>query len=385
MEKNGKKLKIFSCEFCTYTTSHKKDYDKHVSTRKHEKMGTLYEKNGKSQYFLHRCDACNYSTSVSQNYEKHILTRKHTKMELSNNSNTLSHQPDTEDKSEKKYVFYNCIECNFNTKDKTNYGKHCLTKKHIQNIQKNNSEMVESSIFNTEGSTIETSIIAEHSDNSNNIVIDKNMFFELLKQGNDFKQMFLEHIEQTNKLVDINLKGNTVINNNNNNTNCNNRFNLNLFLNEQCKDAMNINEFIESIEIGIDDLEYVGKHGYISGITKIVTNSLNQLGIYKRPIHCTDLKREIIHIKEEDKWKKDNQEHEMTNKMIEKVAYKNLKLVSPWQKKHPEYQVLDSPEYNIWWNIAKQSNGGSDVDKNVNQVLKNISKNVYIDKNEIVN
>jgi len=106
------------------------------------------------------------------------------------------------------------------------------------------------------------------------------------------------------------------------------------------------------------------------------------LGIYKRPIHCTDLKREIIHIKEEDKWKKDNEEHEMTNKMIEKVAYKNLKLVSPWQKKHPECQVLDSPEYNLWWNIAKQSNGGSDVDKNVNQVLKNISKMVYIDKNE---
>jgi hypothetical protein len=381
MEKNGKKWKKYSCEFCTYTTSRKKDYDKHVSTRKHEKMGTLYEKNGKSHTVLHQCDACGYNTSVSQNYEKHILTRKHTKMENATKSNTFSHQPETEEKPEKKYVFYNCIECNFNTKDKTNYGKHCLTKKHIQNIEnieKRKSEIVEQPIPNIE---LPNMNITEPNDNSNNIVIDKNMFFELLKQGNDFKQMFLQHIEQTNKLVDIHSKGNTIINNNN--TNCNNRFNLSLFLNEQCKDAMNINEFIESIEIGIDDLEYVGKHGYISGITKIVTNSLNQLGIYKRPIHCTDLKREIIHIKEEDKWKKDNEEHEMTNKMIEKVAYKNLKLVSPWQKKHPECQVLDSPEYNLWWNIAKQSNGGSDVDKNVNQVLKNISKMVYIDKNEI--
>lgn len=364
----GKNLSDLSCENCNYNTSSKKDFDKHLSTRKHMRLHS----GNKIEYI---CKKCDYNTSIMQNYEKHLLTRKHAKMKntkkmennigiIPNNKNCCNYPL--------PYVSYICEPCEYSSGDKTNYAKHCLTKKHIRNHpSKIASEL-------------------PHDDASDTITIDKTILLELLKQGNDFKQMFVDHIKQTddfksiiidqNNKFALSAKGNTIITN----TNCNNHFNLNFFLNEQCKDAMNINEFIESIEIGIDDLEYVGKHGYINGITKIVTNNLTQLGVYKRPIHCSDLKREIIHIKDEDQWKKDNETHEMTNKMIEKVTYKNLKLVSPWQKQHPKCEVLDSPEYNLWWNIAKQSNGGTDIHKNVNQVLKNITKSVYIDKTDIV-
>lgn len=408
MEKNGK---LYSCDYCNYSTRANSGFNKHLTTQKHIRLKQMCN-NGSLNNLSHTCNICNYTTSVLQHYTKHLLTKKHLNMKNTQKMESPKiANIETESAPQKllkqRRISYVCNDCQFYSIDKTNYGIHCLTQKHKIKMEKKekenetgtetepecpNTNEASCSYENESDEKKMVDYLTNTNHSSNNIIIDKNVLIDILKQGNDFKQMFVEHIKQTddfkniiinqtNKLTHLGSKENTIIHN----TNCNNntRFNLNFFLNEQCKDAMNMNEFIESLEIGIEDLEYVGKHGYINGITKIVANSLSQLGVYKRPIHCTDLKREIIHIKDEDQWKKDNETHEITNKMIEKVTYKNLKLVSPWQKQNPKCEILDSPEYNLWWNIAKQSNGGGDISKNVNQVLKNVAKTVYVDKNDI--
>ena len=315
------------------------------------------------------CICCNYITRIKCDYNKHLLTRKHDK----NSKRTITEdipikkeecvkEASAEEIDYRKIILYTCCNCDFKTNDKKDYNRHINTQKH----KERNSQCSETNTNENENSEI-TNI-----DSSNEkITIDKNILLELIKQSNDFKQLM---IDQNAKLLELAEKRNTTINNNCNN----NRFNLNFFLNEQCKDAMNINDFIDSIEIGFDELEYVGKHGYINGITKIVSDSLKQIGLYKRPIHCTDLKREIIHIKDQDEWKKEDDNHEITNKMIDTLSTKNLRLVGSWQKEHPEYAILDSPEYYIWWNIAKQAN--AHFDKNTAQILKNITKIVHVDK-----
>lgn len=314
---------------------------------------------------LYTCVCCSYVSRIKCDYKKHLLTKKHGR-----NSKLPIHIEDHDADIKKIEPSYVCINCDFKTNDKKDYTRHMHTQKH----KERNNEL--ENIICQENAQTTSSEIPKIDLSNEKITIDKDILLELIKQSNDFKQLM---IDQNAKLFELAEKRNTTINNTNTNTNCtNNRFNLNFFLNEQCKDAMNINDFIDSIEIGFNELEYVGKHGYINGITKIVSDSLKQIGLYKRPIHCTDLKREIIHIKDKDEWKKEDETHEITNKMIDIVSNKNLRLVGPWQKEHPQYEVLDSPEYVIWWNIAKQVN--SNFDKNTSQILKNITKIVHVDK-----
>jgi hypothetical protein len=214
------------------------------------------------------------------------------------------------------------------------------------------------------------------------IVVNKNTFIELLKQNNEFKDFILEQnkefnnrfLEQNNKIIELSQKENIVYN-------TTNHFNLNFFLYEKCKDAINIKEFIESIKLDFEDLEYVGCHGYVDGITKIFIDELKQLDLYKRPIHCTDLKREIIHIKEDNEWIKDNENHSNIKKVVEYIADKNWKMLALWQKEYPESAILDSRMYNMWLNIAKHSINPMDkYDKNNMEIVRNIVKNVYVNK-----
>ena len=324
------------------------------------------------------CIYCHYNTRIKCDYKKHLLTQKHDRnykkhlnpeKEVVINSNTnTSSNISIEDIESRKIIPYVCETCEFNTCDKKDYKRHIRTQKHKERyiyVQECNSLSIPE-LTTIDIKKPESELINEK------ITIDKNILLELIKQSNDFKQIM---IEQNAKLIEIAEKGTTI-----NNTN-NNRFNLNFFLNEQCKDAMNINDFINSIEIGFRELEYVGKHGYINGITKIVSDSLNQIGLYKRPIHCTDLKREIIHIRDKDEWKREDEGKEKTKDMIEEVSKKNLRLVGAWQKEHPNYEILDSEEYKEWWNIAKQVNSNYDK-KSTPKIIKNIIKFVHIEKEE---
>jgi len=167
------------------------------------------------------------------------------------------------------------------------------------------------------------------------------------------------------------------------NTNSHNKtFNLQFFLNEQCKDAMNIMDFVNSIKLQISDLESVGKLGYVNGMHKIIVNNLNALDIHKRPVHCSDAKREIMYVKDEDKWEKENEEKKKLKKAIKQITHKNISLISQWKNKFPDCIYSHSVKSDQYNQIIIESMGGSGTDNEINEnkIIKLVSKDVLIEK-----
>jgi hypothetical protein len=179
----------------------------------------------------------------------------------------------------------------------------------------------------------------------------------------------------------------TVINNtnntNNNMTNCYNQtFNLQFFLNEQCKDAMNMKDFVNSIQLNTDDLESVGKLGYVEGMSNILITNLNKTEIHKRPVHCSDIKRETLYVKDEDKWERDGPDHaKMTNAVLA-VEHKNVRLMGEWAAQHPRCMDSNSNDNVKYFKLSKTITDGAQ-DGNISKVIKRVAKNVVIDKNAV--
>jgi hypothetical protein len=208
--------------------------------------------------------------------------------------------------------------------------------------------------------------IDEPSINLNVLVID------LLKQNQELQK----------QLIELSKEKTIVMNNcNNNNTN---HFNLQLFLNETCKDALTADQFVENIQITNGDLENVGNQGYVQGITDIIMKQLRTLDVTKRPFHCTDVKRETIYIKDADAWKKDTDEKSKLKNVIEKVATKGRRKVSGWQHSHPEVTVLDSNDYEMNHKILRHTWGDGDTEKLQEKVIKNLAKEVHIDRGNVL-
>ena len=168
--------------------------------------------------------------------------------------------------------------------------------------------------------------------------------------------------------------------NNTNITNNNKTFNLQFFLNETCKDAMNITDFVNSINLQLTDLENVGKNGYVNGISNIIVKNLNALEVNKRPVHCSDLKREIMYIKDENRWEK---EKEKLENAIKKVSYKNVLKILEWQKEHPGCEYSCNKENDKYLQIVNESMGALTEEekiKNINKIITRIAKEVVIEK-----
>jgi hypothetical protein len=172
----------------------------------------------------------------------------------------------------------------------------------------------------------------------------------------------------------------------NNNPNINNTinshnktFNLQFFLNETCKNAMNISDFVDSIKLQLSDLESVGKIGYVEGLSKIIIKNLNALDVTERPVHCSDSKRDTMYVKDEDKWEKESENNEKVLKAIEDIANKNSKMVKEWKHKNPECASSKSHKADVYSHIMIQA-VCSNNDVNNNKILKKIAKEVTIDK-----
>jgi hypothetical protein len=197
---------------------------------------------------------------------------------------------------------------------------------------------------------------------------DKELIIFLLKQNNDL----LEVIKNTNQ---------NIVTNNNINSN-NKTFNLNVFLNEHCKDAMNIMDFVDSLKIQLSDLENVGKVGYVNGISDIIIKNLKALDIHKRPVHCSDSKREVMYIKDENKWEKENEEKVKLRKVIKYIAHKNSKMIPIFKEKYPDCgksESKHSDQYNKLIIEAMGGPGDNDFEKE-DKIIKKIAKEVSIDK-----
>jgi len=215
---------------------------------------------------------------------------------------------------------------------------------------------------------------SEPNSQSSDIKMLTNMVMDVVKQNQ----------ELTNKIVDI-CKNTSSTNISNSSINSHNKtFNLNVFLNEQCKDAMNIMDFVDSLKLQLADLEAVGKLGYVEGISNIIVKNLNALDVHKRPVHCSDSKREVMYIKDEDKWEKENEEKNKLRKVIKKIANKNSRLLPAFKEKYPDCGKSDSKfsdQYNKLIVEAMGGPGDNDCEKE-DKIIKKIAKEVTIDKTE---
>jgi hypothetical protein len=220
---------------------------------------------------------------------------------------------------------------------------------------------------------------------------------ELIKENKELKDVLKEQSkelkdalkEQSRALIEISTKSNTTLIQNNtttNNTTNNNSFNLNLFLNEQCKDAISITDFVDSLNLNVGDLEATGKLGYVLGISRIFINKLKELDVYERPLHCTDYKRETVYIKNQDTWEKDNSEKSKLRTIVSRIARKNLEQLPAWQAENPDYVRSDTPENNEYMKISLSSLGGysnEEENKHVEKIMRNVLKEVTVDKNAL--
>ena len=199
---------------------------------------------------------------------------------------------------------------------------------------------------------------------------------QLSQQNNEFKELL---IEQNKQIIELSSK--PTINNSNNTTN--NSFNLHFFLNETCKDALNITDFVSQLQVGIKDLEETGRLGYVEGISKIFINGLKQLDINQRPVHCSDSKRETMYIKDENHWTKDDIENVILTNAIKDVAHKNIQQIPIWSKAHPEHKDITSKCNDIYMKLVSEAMSGTTMeesDKNYKKIARNIMKESVIDK-----
>ena len=173
---------------------------------------------------------------------------------------------------------------------------------------------------------------------------------------------------------------NTNCNNNSNNTNT---FNLNMFLNEKCKDAINISEFVDNVKIQLSDLENFGHMGYVEGVSQILINNLKDLDTYSRPIHCSDLKREVLYIKDNNEWTKETDDKPVLKSAIKRIANKNIKQIQTWKDENPGCCDSDSKKNDQYLKIvmnAMSGGSGEEQNSNIDKIIKNITKSVIIDK-----
>ena len=331
IKNDQKSSENFFCEKCDYTTSRKSQYDRHILTLKHKKSPKTindYKKVPKVPKVpdildtdIFHCDKCDYTTSRKSHYDRHILTLTHL------SSKKAPKAPKGQKSSE-----HICKKC-----DKSY--------KHYSSLWKHNKTC-----------TVQ------------NDPIDKDLLMVLIKQNADLMSIIKNGTNNTNIT----------------NTNSHNKtFNLQFFLNEQCKDALNITDFVSSIKPQLSDLETTGRLGYVEGISRIINKGLKDLDTFKRPIHCSDLKRETLYIKTNNEWQKENENKEVLTKAIKHVANENIRQIGEWKKEHPNCTDSDSKKNTLYLNIVSNAMSGVTCEeqaKNYEKIISNIAKEVVIEK-----
>jgi hypothetical protein len=307
-------------------------------------------------------------------------------------------------KTSKTSINFCCEKCDFECSKKGDYNRHLMTRKHknvdniLTNVDNNTSKKHHTCLCGKEYQyrqslsihrkkcnkvvePIQTTETVTHSLNDNIELLS--FFKEQINENKELRQLLIEQNKQlyetNNKLLLLSKEnGNTTNINSNNKT-----FNLQIFLNETCKDAINLTDFIDSIKVQIKDLERVGEKGYAEGVSQIFIDNLQQLNTHSRPIHCSDSKRETLYIKDYNQWSKDDEQKSYLTKAIKQVACKNIKQISEWQKLYPEYNDPESKQNDKYMQIVLNSMSGStkeEADKNYEKIVKNVIKETIIEK-----
>ena len=316
------------------------------------------------------CEFCDFGCSRQSNYDKHLSTRKH-KM-IVNDSKMIV---------EKCQNKYHCI-CGKSYKHDSGYYKH---KKMCTFVEKDTDE--ENVIAQNNGGA-DTELVMQLVKNQNDL---QNLVVPLVtqlttlatqqQQSNDFQELVVKEIIP--KIGNTMTNSNNTMNNTTNNTTNNNKFNMNIYLNEKCKDAMTLTDFIDNLKITDADFETTRTEGIVSGLTDIFTNELRDLDVRQLPFHCSDIRRETFYIKEDDEWVKDDSKKSILSRAIDKAKGKANKFLPVWIDDHPDCWKSDSPYHTEWMNVVTIRFGDGDPkfnEKNTKKILKNIATEVLIDK-----
>jgi hypothetical protein len=280
------------------------------------------------------CEDCNFRCCKKGDYNRHIATRKHKLM------------CNETQKTSKIIKSYTCSKCNVLFNSRTTLWRHTKTCNGI----------------NTASNVITTELV-----------------MELIKDNKEMKQIILEQNNTISKLV----KNGIVTNNNiTTHTNSHNKtFNLNFFLNETCKNAMNIMDFVNNLQLQLDDLEKMGEVGYVNGMSNIIIKNLKDMDVTERPVHCTDAKREVLYVKDEDKWEKETSDKPKIRKAIKHVAHKNARLLQEFKEKHPDCTKSESKYSDTYTKLMVEAMGGkgSNDDEQESKIIKKVSKEITLD------
>jgi len=297
--------------------------------------------------FKYLCENCNLKTNNKKDFDRHILTSKHIKL-------TDPYYIELEKEcADEQFI---CSTCNKNYKSRVGLWKH----------KKNCEDACETVVNSNTNEKFSTQITPE-------------LILSVLEQNKELTNLV---VEQNKTIMEL-AKNGTGQNINMQNVNNNNKtFNLQFFLNETCKDAMNIMDFVDSLKLQLSDLENVGKVGFVEGISSIIVKNLKALDVHKRPVHCADKKREIIYIKDQDKWEKEDEQKNKMRKVIKKVACKNERLLSKYKEEHPGCNYSESKYADQYSKIVIEAMGGAgnnDTEKE-DKIIQKIAKEIVIDK-----
>ena len=289
------------------------------------------------------CEKCNYFTSRSSQYERHLLTTKHKKI-INDNKNVPNNE------------YYSCEKCNKSYLYLSGLSRH---KKKCSFIELNNNE--------------NSIITLEKKDISNNqLILSNDLIIKLINDNNELKNVIVDQQAQLGKQQEQISELIPKVGNNNNTQN--NKFNINVFLNEKCKDAINMTDFVKSIQVSIEQLDFTKQNGLANGLSKTIMDNMNKLSVFERPMHSTDVKRETLYIKDEDEWAKDNNK-EKIKKAIKKASGKNYNALQDWKTENPDFLINDSKTDYFTKTITTIGKPTETIDT---KVIKNLCKETYI-------
>ena len=299
---------------------------------------------------------------------------------------------------------YTCCSCHYKCSKYSDYVKHNGTRKHkmatmeileIPNVAHHICSTCDkkfksySGIWKHSRKCVQPQIQPDQQPKVSSEDMQMTLILELVKQNQEFKNLLIQQsnqmMEQNKTMIEVaknsQVNHNTISNSNNHSNN--KTFNLQFFLNETCKDAMNMKDFIQSLELSLPELEKMGEVGFAEGMSRVFVNRLNSLDITKRPIHCSDVKREIIHIKDDNKWEKDNANLDRLRKIIKQLTHKNILRVDDWKKANPGCTEYNSRKNDQYLKLNIEAIGPTDeaeVKRDFGKIIRRVAESTTIDK-----
>ena len=359
MPDNAENANKFICEKCDFRCSKQSNFVTHISTNKHKKiMGDNQNECQPSSIASFNCPNCNKKYSHLSGLCRHRKTCVVVKQEIKSKEKIVC---DSDSDSDSDEIY---------SDDYTLQTENVIIHKNIKRCEKNTEKKIKN--LTAENREIKKMMMTMLTSNTQL----QSQMIEMMKKSSQ-SQMTNPTPVQSTVGVASNLKGDHNTINNSNNTN--NTFNMNMFLNEKCKDAMNMTDFVNSIQLNMIDMENVERDGYVEGMSNILITNLQKTDVYKRPVHCSDVKRETIYVKDDNKWERDAPNHPKMVNAVLAVEQKNVAMVGEWAKANPRCMNSSYKENEKYFKLSKAATDG-EKDGNIAKVIRKVAKNVSIDK-----